>query len=411
MASYKILRFCLLCSLALIQGCFFLESEVNKRRVDNTLSKVEGIRTISDVTSAGIEWQLPSDIEQISGYVIYAIDDKKTPKILHVIKNPFATHYYVGKLKPQSSYNYQIAALGRQNNISVKSENITIKTSYIDPIENVFASKDLPKQIKIFWSPHPNPSIQRYIIERRAENGQFLRVGVVPHRLYVEFFDQNLEDDKAYTYRVLAESFEGALSLPSKSVSGITRKPPLPLQNITASNNLVKSILLHWDVPQNPISPIARYKIFASPMLNQGFKFLAQTKQNSYKDQNLKDGEIRYYKIIAVDADGVDGEMPNGAVEGNALPLPATPKVIAARMINGNMALLQWRMPENARQIAHFKVCRLANGGSKVCFDNISQEEFIDKEMKPQIKYQYSVQSIDANDLESLPSQSFTLGY
>lgn len=408
MGFCKILKiYCIFFSLLLIQGCGFFISDIEKRKLDNALPAPQGIKTINDVTSIGFEWKLPENTEEIGGYVIYATNPKQESKIIGVIKDPFATHYYATNLKPQTEYTYQIASLGRENNISIKSSPIVIKTSYIDPIENIFASKDLPKQIKIFWSPHPNPSIKRYIIERKTEDGKFLKVGLVPHRLYVEFFDKNLEDNKSYAYRVISESFEGALSLPSAIAIGTTRKKPLGVQNLAASNNLIKSILITWDMPENSANTIKSFKIFSSHSLNGKFKLLSTTTKNFFKDTELQDGEIRYYKVIAVDSDGIESEMNTGAIKGNALTLPPTPKVISASIID-NQAVIKWEI-QTDRNITSFKVCRSENGKNQICFENIPNTEFIDKEIQPQVKYQYDVRSIDDNNLESLPSQSYSL--
>ncbi|MCE3037803.1 hypothetical protein [Helicobacter anatolicus] len=419
MGFCKILKICYiyfsLIGLIALQGCGILTSDIAKRKFDNTLPVPEEIRTINDVTSIGLEWKMPENLEEIGGYVIYENTIKKNEnsaksKIIAIIKNPFATHYYIQKLKPQTDYSYQIASLGKNNTISIKSPPINIKTSYIDPVENIFASKDLPKQIKIFWSPHNNPSIKRYIIERKTQEGKFLKVGIVPHRLYVEFFDKDLEDGKVYSYRVISESYENAKSLPSAVVTGSTRKKPLGVQNLQASTNLVKSILITWNLPENLNVSIKNFKIFTSHTLNGKFSFLAQTQDNFYKVLNLKDGEIRYYKVISVDADGIESEMNIGAIQGNALPPPPTPKILSATIIN-NQAVLKWEIEDDTRNIINFKVCRSENNKNQICFDNIMQQEFIDKEMQPNIKYQYDVRSVDEYNLESLPTPIQSLGF
>lgn len=187
-------------------------------KVDQGLPMVKNVRTINDVKTIGFEWDKVDDISLIKGFVLYQITKDGGIRRIAVIKNPLATHYYDDGLIPQTKYAFQISTLGKNGAVSPRSPLVNVKTSFIDPVESVFASDDYPKEVKIIWSPHPNPSISKYIIQRQNDKGLFLNIGVVKNRLYVEYFDKNLEDGKQYKYRVIAESFEGAKSLPSMKI-------------------------------------------------------------------------------------------------------------------------------------------------------------------------------------------------
>ncbi|WP_158654705.1 MULTISPECIES: fibronectin type III domain-containing protein [unclassified Helicobacter] len=379
--------------------------------MDNSLPTISYARTITDVTSVGFEWKSPSGLENVEGYAITYKDDKQQNIPLAIVKNPYATHHFVAGLKPQTNYTFYIVVLGKENNISPQSKAIEIKTSFINPIENVFASKDLPQQVKVFWSPHPNPSIKKYIIQRQNNEGKFLNIGIVPHRLFVEFFDKNLEDGKSYVYRVIAESFEGVKSIASTVAVGFTRKKPNGLNNIQASNNLSKSILITWEIPSDTKYPITSFKIYAANNMDEKFKLVGESTKNFFKEEKLKDNQVRYYKVVPVDRDGIEGDLGVGAVKGITLPPPPTPKITSARVKN-QRAIIRWEKIEGDQEIS-YKVCRTEKGSKKtrICFENIQIGGFIDKEMKAGILYYYEVFSVDSNKTESAPTEVIKLGF
>lgn len=398
-------------SLFLIQGCSVFQNDLAKRKLDNSLPVVPYARTIADVTSVGFEWKSPNNLENIEGYAITYKNDKQQDVPLAVVKNPYATHHFVSGLKPQTDYTFYIIVLGKENNISPQSKAIEIRTSFINPIENIFASKDLPQEIKIFWSPHPNPSVKRYIVQRQNNEGKFLNVGIVPHRLFVEFFDKNLEDGKSYVYRVVAENFEGVKSIASKAVVGVTRRKPNGLSNVQASNNLSKSILITWEIPNNTKYPITSFKIYAANNIDEKFKLIGESKKNFFKEEKLKDNQVRYYKVVPVDQDGIEGDLSVGAIKGTTLPPPPTPKITSARVKN-QRAIIRWEKISEDQEIS-YKVCRTEKGNKKtrICFEDIQIGGFIDKEMKPNILYYYEVFSVDSNKTESAPTQIIKLGF
>ena len=389
--------------LWVLQGCGIFGDDIAKRKPDSTLPEIYKARTLVDVGSVGFEWSAPKNLEGVEGYAIAIKDEKNKLKALSVIKNPYATHAYVSGLTPQARYDFYLIVLGKNKNIASRYKLIRVTTSYIDPVERVFTTGGLPREMKIFWTPHPNPSIRRYIVQRE-ENGKFVNIGNVPHRLLVEFFDKKLEDGKQYTYRIIAESFEGKQSLPSEKVTGQTREKPLALQNVQASKDQPKSIVITWDKPVNPKYPITSYGIFASDKPDSGFKQVGTTANNFYKETGLASDETRFYKVVAIDQDGIMGDLNIPAVAGQSLPLPPTPKLTLSA-VRKNAAVLKWEVGDDSR-VESYKVCRSEKGSKKtrICFENITKPFFIDREMNEKILYYYEVYSIDKYGLESKPT-------
>ncbi|PAF42773.1 hypothetical protein BJI48_05785 [Helicobacter sp. 11S02596-1] len=397
---------------SLLAGCASVQNNMlslfgRDDKIDITLPVVKDVKTINDVKSVGFEWEKIDDTASINGFVLYRVEKDGSAKRVATIKNPLATHYYDNGLLPQTSYSYQVSTLGKNGLVSPRSPIVHIKTSFIDPIESVFASDEYAKEVKIIWSPHPNPSISRYIIQRQDSKGVFLNIGVVKNRLYVEYFDKNLEDGKDYKYRVIAESFEGAKSLPSAIAVGRTKAQPPAITGLKASNDLAKKIQLQWD--KSPQNDVVKYRIYRSDSLKSHFNLIGETKNPAYTDKIESDGVARFYKVVPVDSAGIEGDLPLGAVKGASLPPPPTPVIIKG-VIENAQAIIEWQ-PINDDRVKSYAVYRYEGSFSSrpLRFGDITKTQFVDKEMTNGKKYRYRVVSVDANGLESAPSKEVEL--
>ncbi|WP_082942606.1 MULTISPECIES: fibronectin type III domain-containing protein [unclassified Helicobacter] len=412
MRRYARSAFCkLLASLALIAslaGCGGKGASLglmsDKDKIDPNLPAIGQVRYIADVSSIAFEWDKIENPNAIKGFVIYQANSSGNNKKIATIKSPYATHFVVDSLLPQTTYTFQIATLGSDNAISQSPAKITIKTSFIDPIEKAFASSDYAKAIKLIWSPHPNPSITRYIIQRKNDAGKFLNIATVKNRLLVEYFDDDLDDAREYTYRIIAQDFNGIKSLPSEEIQGSTREKPKPITNLKASQDLAKDIQLSW-----PAVPGAtKYEIYISESVQGAYKPLVQVNKNYYMHKVGKDNAVYFYKVRAIDESGVAGDLPNGATQGATLPPPPTPQITKG-VIQNNQAIIEWGVINNAR-VKGYAVYRYEGRSSNpLRFTNTIKTRFVDKEMQQGKRYIYKVVSVDANGNESLPSQEVEL--
>ena len=126
-----------------LSACFsFFNANLQE---DSSLPRLDSVNTLVDVSSVGFEWKLINN-EKVKGYVIYRSEsgEGKGLQRIATIKNRFATHFYDINLSPQTKYIYAFAVLGENDTISPKSEPIHIQTSFIDPVESVFAINNQP---------------------------------------------------------------------------------------------------------------------------------------------------------------------------------------------------------------------------------------------------------------------------
>ncbi len=388
-----------------VHGCFQVFSLMGiKDEVDDKLPVVKTFRALPDVTSVGFEWRLPEDISLIDGYMIYRKNKKDEFVKIAFIKNAHSTHYYEGNLEPNTEYSYAISSVGKDSKVSNKSNVLKIKTSFIDPVDFVYASKDLAKRIKIFWSPSPNPVVKNYIIERKGKNDKFVSIGSTTNRMLVEFFDENIDDNTEHTYRVISQSYEGAKSTPSKEVTGKTRSAPNMITDIVATNDKQRSIWIEWKPSDN--KEMAGYNVWVSEN-DDMYRKIAFVQRESYIHKVDEDGAIRHYKISVVDRYKLESSLQENGVRGQTLPPPPTP-VVSQGLIEKNNIVIKWDKVDDARVIGYV-VYRSSESGEVSRFGDIKTTSFIDKDVKGGISYTYYVVSVDKLGMESLSSNKIML--
>lgn len=377
---------------------------------DTSLPPLNSVKTIPDVSSIAFEWKFIQN-DNITGFVIYRAKANETNlQKIATIKNRFATHYFDTNLTPQTKYTYAFATLGENNTISPKSK-ISVQTSFIDPVESVFALNNQPRTIKLIWSPHPNPSIDSYLIQRLNKAGEFKTIKTIPHRLSVEYFDDNLQDGESYTYRIIAQNYEGTKSKPSESISIKTIPQPAPIEDIRASTDLPRAISITWqEAPDTQGVSKKQYKILYSQN-GKNYKKLAITNQTQYlhKLNDKEDGISYYYQVVLLGDNDLQGHFSSHPAKGFSLPPPSKPTHFEGKMLD-NKATLSWQIPSDDR-IVSFIVYRKENGlwTQSMRFVDIHNGSFIDKEMEEGKVYTYSVVSVDKNGIESAHTAEITL--
>ncbi|MDE6885680.1 MAG: hypothetical protein K2P17_01365 [Helicobacteraceae bacterium] len=388
------MRFWQILAIALFfSGCANTISSLNG--IDENIPVVKNVKVLADVSSIAFEWDIINDSE-VSGFVLYRNGKGGFSEIAH-IKNPNATHYVDENLVPETEYQYYFLTLSG-NSYSPKSQIIKAKTSFINAVESIYASNDYVKKVKLLWSPHPNPSISHYLIQREID-GEFKTISLVNHRLLVEYFDDNLEDGKDYNYRIIAMDFNSTPSRPSSVITAKTKPRPDASERIYATSNLANKIIVSWDKGEN----IKQYKIFRSND-DKHYRFLSYSDTNEYEDIINIPNQIYFYKVSNIDENGLESELSIG-VKGSTKNTPITPK-IARGYVDDKEARLEWEENKNAK---YFMVYRKDTTLGVQDRFRVKENYFIDKDMKVGNEYRYYVVAFDEFDLASSPSNEIVL--
>ena len=412
-------RLLLLLSLAvstiLITGCNSGGPKVySEPKIDKNLPTPQHIKHITDVTSVAFEWDKIND-SNVRGVAVFR--GEAGGKLVRVgeADSRFATHYVDLNLKPGTEYNYRLASYSEQGYQSVGTDSVVTKTLGI-PEALTFVTKvdHLPRMAKLIFRPHPDPTINRYVIERQTPiKREWEEIATLEGRLNAEFIDTGLEDEKAYEYRIYAQRYDDIKSKPSKVINISTKKLPNQILNIGASNNLPRQIKITWQqlAGENELT----YNVYASAFQEGPYDKVASVKNRGEYTHNIdKDGEIQYYKITAVDKDGLESMMPEIPAQGVTRAKPLTPTILKAELKN-NKPHIEWS--SNDVNVVEFKIIRTKKEGffsnESVTFTGIKNKRFDDTSegFQPNTDFVYAIIAVDNKGIESHPSDEVTLRY
>lgn len=374
-------------------------------QVSQHLPKVENVETMSDMTSIAFEWESKYD-ESIKGFYVYRGTEAE-PEMKHIatIKDKYQTHFVDSELKPNTRYFYSIKTYNDAGYISASGKTIEAKTSErIAAMPFVESIEGLPKRVKLIWRPHPDVRVSSYVVERAGEDRKFKVLAEVKNRLSAEYIDDNLKADQNFQYRVLAKTFDGVYSQPSRVMSATTKALPRAVEYVSATTNVARKIIISWDSVE--VKDFAHYRVYSSISKFLPFTLLAKVQNNSYEDVINDAGESRYYKITAVDKDGLESPMPKSAVLGKTLEAPKAPKISSANL-GANSVELVWQSNDN-RGVKY--IVKRYGGSGDMVFREIKEQKFTDTSIVRGQKYSYEVIAVDSNDIESKPSGRVSVG-
>lgn len=396
--------------LLFLTGCSLKNETEKASNIDPSLPTPKNIKTITDMDSVGFEWDLIND-NRLEGFRLYKSvpneGDRTYRDVSGLIEGRFKTHYADEKLSPSTQYFYQLVSVAKDGRESPKSKIVETKTTDFEPVPFVEAISDYPRSAKIIWRPYPNPKVAGYILERNdLGSSDWDRIKKVRGRLNVEYIDEGLDDNRVYKYRVIAYTYNDIKSAPSKVVEAKTKPLPPVITGLEATKNLPRSIDIKWQPTK--IEDFEHYNLYRSSKRDGSYSVLSKLTKTSYSDQIDEDGEVYFYKVTAIDKDGLES-LPSIPVEGMSLPIPATPAITSAT-IEGKKAVIKWSAGDSRAK--SYIVSRSSGGWLKkeeIKFDDIKSTSFTDDSIVPNIKYDYKVSAVDENGLVSKPTDAAVL--
>lgn len=407
----KLIQTTSLASLILLfSGCSQLNNlntpEVPK--IDENLEMIDNssVKSISDITSIAFEWKRVND-PNVVGYNFYRANmhkDGRRLKLIDRINSRYVTHYVDTELEPNTKYVYQISSRGANGFESKTTDAHVAQTAdRARPVSFIQAIPNLPNKIKLVWRPHPDLRIEYYEIQKLDKNeNKWKTIEKLKGRLQSEFIDDNLGNNKTFTYRIIAYTFHDIATQPSKIVTAKTKPLPIGAQNLTATINQPKKIVVTWQ--PSPTEDVIKYQILRSPIKSFGFTKVIEVGKDTleFEDKINDDGKEYYYKVISYDKDHLLSSSKVEPVRGQTLTKPAKP-VMTLAQIQGNKAILNWTAADNrAMSYNVYKRTKLNFWEYKTeKFTDIDALRFEDNNIINGVEYKYSIQSNDEYGLMS----------
>lgn len=399
-------------ALSLFSGCAPQPTPEKIITIDPTLPVPSLNGSLSDINTVAFEWKAISDPD-VSGYSIYRstpTESNQTLSRIATINSRFATHYVDEKLTPNTQYLYRFTSTGKENRESNGSETMTVTTlPMIAPISFFQSVGNMPRSAKLLWRPHPNTRISGYIIDRLNVNDQkWAEIKTIEGRLNAEYIDTDLKDGQVYYYRVRAITFDKLSTEPSETAKLVTKPLPPEIKNITATTNVPKAIALKWEASN--LEDLSHYNIYRAASSNGNYAYRVKLTETTFTDTTKEDGEPFYYKVTAVDKDGLESPMGSLVTQGMSLAKPHTPIAFDGK-IYPNGVDLQWTNDDP--RIVSYTVIKTTKINwikrESVEINNIKESKFHDAGTKANTGYIYEVMGVDKDGIRSLPTQGIEL--
>lgn len=396
-------------TLLTLSGCGAKPKPKEEAVIDSTLPKISLTRnaTKSSMKSIALEWKRIKD-KRVEGIYIYreSIDENLSSENSYydTINNRFATHYLDSNVKPAHRYNYYFVTYSKEAQ-GERSEVYQAATKpVLESVTWVYAANSMPRSTKVIWRPHTNEIVRAYEIQRRAlDEDKWKVIARVDGRLSAEYIDKGLKDNHTYLYNVRAITYNGITSKQSEIVKSITKKLPLTITNLKASNDIAKKIRLTWDRSLN--KDFSYYKLYRADKPDGNYEFLAKLTNTTFEDEVHDDGVRYFYMVTAVDKDGLESEQQPHSTQGTSLSKPLAPAVVDTEL-KDNKIVLKWRK-NDFRTNSYTVIKEYKTGVFESTVDeykDIKGESFEDKDILPGTTYYYKVLTVDKNSIESEPS-------
>jgi fibronectin type 3 domain-containing protein len=382
--------------------------------IDSTLPVPALNGYLADITSAAFEWK-PVEDTRVTGYHVYRDtpggEDAKLHRIA-TVESRYATHFVDNGLMPSTHYQYRFSTFTDSGSESVGSETMLVATQpMIAPVSFFQSVGNMPRSAKLLWRPHPNAKISGYAIERQnATDAKWSVIATITGRLNAEYIDRDLQDGQVYHYRIKALSFDNLSTEPSETAKVVTKPLPPEIKNVTATNNLPRAITLAWEA--SPLGDLSHYKIYRSLFPGSLFEYHVKIDTTSFTDKIDDDGKFYFYKVTAVDKDGLESPLSPSAVQGSTLSKPQMPIAYEGKILN-DAAELQWKSGD--MRTVSFTIVKTTKTSwisrESVDINNITGTSFRDTDIKPGTQYLYEIIGVDTNGIRSLPTAAIELNY
>ncbi len=281
----------------------------------------------ADNKTVGITWDFPDDQNDgLSGFEVYrSATDGGPYKKLHPDILPPATRTFMDRAPQQTNY-YQVYAKGLDGHILKSMSYLAMLVDSMPPaMPNGLKGKvDDQGNITISWKPNPDSDIFGYRIYRTYYlSEEFAQVTSEPRKdtTYSDHVDLRNLNDKIH-YKIVAidrnqnhSPFSPVLSLvlPDK----VPPMPPvwLPVQSAK------EGVSLRWAPSGSP--DVVRYDVYRKGDQGQWMRIGSRPASADtlymYADNALKNSQVQYYTLIAVDDAGLESP-PTPVVTGFKLP-------------------------------------------------------------------------------------------
>ncbi len=284
------------------------EGLMSKVKTLSSLPMMESVTWIYSVQdmprSAKILWR-PHSNEKVNAYKI----QRRTLEAVEwndvtVVSGRLSAEYIDMDLKDKFTYIYRIRVLTYDNLTSKPSKEVKVVTKPLpEDVENIVATKNLPKKVEISWNKSKVKDFKNYNIYKSTElDGSYSLLAKI---VDIKYVDNVEEDGKTYFYRVSVVDKDGLESKnEANSVQGSSlRKPKAP--DLVEAKLEKEKVKISWAKPESKVKTYIVEKRYKKSLFDEAIESYEDIKGTEYIDTEIQPEKTYYYKVYAVDANGI----------------------------------------------------------------------------------------------------------
>ena len=249
-----------------------------------------------------------------------------------------------------TSYTNTGAAVGKTYYYRVKAVNSVGTSGYSNIVSgkaktaapaapSVTAGNSSTGKPQLTWKA-VSGAVKYEVYRSTRQNSGYSLLGTTTSTSYV---NTGASTGTTYYYRVKAVNRNGMASGYSNIVSGKAKAAAPAAPSVTAGNSSTGKPRLTW----NAVSGAVSYRIYRSESRGTGYSLLGTTSSTSYVNTGAAAGKTYYYRVKAVNRDGMASGYSN-IVSGKAkAAAPAAPSVTAGNSSTGKPRLT-WKAVSGA---------------------------------------------------------------
>jgi fibronectin type 3 domain-containing protein len=212
---------------------------------------------------------------------------------------------YIDKdLKDNFVYKYRIKVLTYNNIISKPSQEVKVVTKQLPmQIENIVATKTLPKKIEVTWNATKIPDFSHYNIYR-AENidDSYDLIKTTKETKYIDDID---EDGKDYFYRISVIDNDDLESKHDvRSIHGKTLTKPIT-PSLVELKYLDNALEISWKSTDKRATSFVVSKRAQKSWMSENTDEFVDIKGNTFVDSKVEPETTYYYTVYSVDKFGI----------------------------------------------------------------------------------------------------------
>ena len=272
------------------------------------MDSVTWIHAVQDMPrSAKIIWR-PHSNEKVNGYKIQrrTLEAKEWEDVIS-INGRLRAEYIDGDLKDKFTYIYRIRATTYDNLISNPSKEVKVVTKPLPAsVENITATKKLPRKIEIKWGESKTKDFLMYKVYRaETSDSSYEMIAEIKTNSYTD----NLEEDaKTYFYKVSVIDKDGLESkYDDESAQGSTLVKPMAPDLVEAK--LVKEeVKISWTQADKRVKTHIVSKRYTKSLFDEAIEEFEGIEGLEFIDSEIEPSKTYHYIVYSVDANGIKSE-------------------------------------------------------------------------------------------------------